>query len=357
MTLQSLFNNYLNIKFNRGFELDHTEGFKYGLFEDGSAELFFADHDDEPFVEWADALQPKDPRYTANPDWSPLLSGYFPDLDVYDEQILYFLLYTINSTTSIASPHPYRAMNDFMKHYCFFQLGQLTDAARLNEVQKEQLRDFFFFFYLYAHPVNEETLYGFSFRGRDLVHTKTGIRVERYFSLYHDYYCDKHDEYKDRWLITPHEIQADKHLTLELLRSIEGKSSRLLMPSEEGFETVLRLINDVDELLRMHSEHQTTFFDLLRDALLDAGTNPYREYGFRMLLQNYVCYILYFQFDNIHDLVDHLKDTPLACGKIVNMLFADAIFIQKIMRQHRIDIAEYQDVTVFFGEETREMYL
>lgn len=248
-------------------------------------------------------------------------------------------------------------MNDFMKHYCFFQLGQLTDAARLNDVQKEQLRDFFFFFYLYAHPVNEETLYGFSFRGRDLVHTKTGIRVEHYFSLYHDYYCDKHDEYKDRWLITPHEIQAGKHLTLELLRSIEGKSSRLLMPSEEGFETVLRLINDVDELLRMHSEHQTTFFDLLRDALLDAGTNPYREYGFRMLLQNYVCYILYFQFNDIHDLVDHLKDTPLACGKIVNMLFADAIFIQKIMRQRRIDIAEYQDVTGFFGEETREMYL
>lgn len=40
MTLQSLFNEYLNIKFNRGFELEQTEGFVYGLFEDGSAELF-----------------------------------------------------------------------------------------------------------------------------------------------------------------------------------------------------------------------------------------------------------------------------------------------------------------------------
>ena len=49
--------------------------------------------------------------------------------------------------------NPFNAMNDFMKNYCFFQLAQLSDATKLNNEQKHQLRDFFFFFYLYTHPV------------------------------------------------------------------------------------------------------------------------------------------------------------------------------------------------------------
>lgn len=45
MSLQSLYNEYLNIKFNRGLQPGQTEGFEYGLYEDGGAELFFAGHD------------------------------------------------------------------------------------------------------------------------------------------------------------------------------------------------------------------------------------------------------------------------------------------------------------------------
>ena len=357
MKLQSLYNEYLNIKFNRGLPSVQTDGFEYCFCEDDSTELFFVDRKNESFVEWVYELQPRDPNYTVNPDWKPVLSDVFNRLDVYDELILYYLLFTINATTSIAKRNPFNAMNDFMKNYCFFQLAQLTDVAGLNDEQRHQLRDFFFFFYLYAHPVNEETLYSFSFSGQDLIHTKTNINIEHYFSLYHDYYIENLDKHRDKLFIAPHEINACKNLTLKLLKSIEGKSAKLSMPPEEGLEAVLRLINDVDDLIQIYSENKTTLFGIIRDFLSDNRSNAYRDHCFSTLLQNYVCYILYFKFDEIHDLVEYFKGTPLWCEKIINKIFTDAIFIQKLMRQNHIDIAEYKNVIQFFGEEARRIYL
>ncbi|MBE1443788.1 hypothetical protein [Paenibacillus sp. OAS669] len=358
MKLQSLYNEYLNIKFNRGLpSAAPTDGFEYSLCEDGSAELFFVGHEEESFSEWAGELQSRDPNYTANPDWEPVLSAFYKQLDVYDEQILYYLLFTINRTMSIIKINPYNAMNDFMKNYCFFQLSQLTHITRLNKEQKDSLRDFFFFFYLYAHPVNEETLYSFSFLGHDLVHTKTNIWMEHYFTAYHDYYRDHFDKYKDSLFIAPQEINACKKLTLELLHSIEGKSPKLTMPPEEGLEDVLQLINDVNAFLQMHSEDKTKLFGIMRDFLSSNRSTPYHDHCFRTLLQNYVTYILYFQFEDIHDLVDYFKDTPPGCKSAINKIFTDAIFIQKIMRQNRIDIAEYENIIEIFDEEARRIYL
>ena len=54
-----------------------------------------------------------------------LCSRLFNHLDVYDELVLFYLLFTINKTTSIVRSNPINAMNDFMKNYCFFQLAQL----------------------------------------------------------------------------------------------------------------------------------------------------------------------------------------------------------------------------------------
>lgn len=357
MKLQFLYNEYLNIKFNRGLPPVQTGCFEYCRLEDGSAQLLFADHKDESFAEWAYALQPRDPNYTMNPDWKPVLSAYFKHLDVYDEQIFYYLLFTINTTTSIVKIHPFHAMNDFMKNYCFFQFAQLTDASRLNDEQRHQLRDFFFFFYLYAHPVNEETLISFSFSGQDLVHTKTNINMGHYFSIYHDYCIESLDMYRDQLSLAPHEINACKNLTMELLRAVEGKSTKLAMPPEEGLEAVLQLINDVDYLIHIYSENKTTLFDIMRDFLSDNRSNPYRDHCFRTLLQNYVCYILYFKFDEIHDLVDYFKGTPLWCKMIINKIFTDAIFIRRIMKQNHIDMTDYKHVIEFFDEEARRIYL
>lgn len=97
MKLQLLYNQYLNIKFNRGLPPVPTDGFEYGFCEDDSAQLFFVNRKSESFIEWAYDLQPRDLNYIVNPDWQPVLADYFPQLDVYDEQILYYLLYTINS--------------------------------------------------------------------------------------------------------------------------------------------------------------------------------------------------------------------------------------------------------------------
>src|SRR5690349_5231899 len=102
MKLQSIYNEYVNIKFNRGLPPEAIAPYAYCTLRDDSTELFLADQPEaESFVQWANELQPPDPGYTANPNWAPVLLDAFPALDIYDEQILYYLLYTINSTTTI----------------------------------------------------------------------------------------------------------------------------------------------------------------------------------------------------------------------------------------------------------------
>lgn len=374
MKLQSIYNEYVNIKFNRGLPPEAIAPCAYCTLEDDSTELFLADQPEaESFVQWADELQPPDPGYTADPDWSPVLSSSFPALDIYDEQILYYLLYTINSTTTIVPLNPYNAMNDFMKNYSFLQLSRVTHATRLSDEQRDQLRDFFFFFYLYTHPVNGETLDAFSFSGPDLLHTKTSIQIADYFSAYHDYYSGHHDPLKQVTLglvqqvqddeqkhanpeLASHPIEAYKNLTLEMLQSIEGTAAPLILPMEAGWEDALRLINDVDSLLELYSDKPSAVFEMMKNCAA-ATANPYQEYIFRSLLQHYACYILYFRFDELHALVDYFKDTPSLCKVIVSHIFTDAIFIQKIMRQQQIDLSEYENVTQFFNEQAREMYL
>lgn len=355
--LQVLFNNYLNIKFNRGLPVVQMEDFEYALLEDHSAELFFIAHEHESFLEWAEGLQPPDPHYSDKPHWKPMLTSFFHQLDVYDEQVFYYLLYTINSTTRIIPRNQYNTMNDLMKNYCFFQLAQLSYITTLTEQQKKQLKDFFFFFYLYAHPVNEETLYSLSFQDNTLVHTKTNIRLEQYLSLYHDFLYEHHHNYKDQLVLRLDEINASKHLTLELLKTLEGKSDKLAMPHEEELEEIIRLINDVDHFLHMYKENKLAFFQLLNNTLLADLSEPYREHCLSMLLQNYAIYILYFHFDELHELVEYFHDNPLSCKIIINKMFADTIFLQKIMRQSNIDINNYPKITQFFDEEGKRIYL
>lgn len=88
-----------------------------------------------------------------------------------------------------------------------------------------------------------------------------------YFSTYHDFYIENFDKYRDRLSIVPREIHACKLLASQLLRSIEGKSARLNMPTEEGVGSVMRLINHVDEFILLYSENKTTLFDILNDFL------------------------------------------------------------------------------------------
>ena len=357
MKLQTLYNEYLNIKWKRGLTPVSTGPFEYGLYEDDSADLFLVGQSEETFTNWMYELKPKDPYYGAKPNGKPVLADVFNQLDVYDELILYYLLFTMNTTMSIHTFNSYSTMNDWMKNYSFFQLAQLNGLSSLKDEQKRELRDFFFFFYLYTHPVNEETLYACSFSGQDLIHTKTNIKLEHYFSAFHDHYSEDRDKYREQIFIAPHEIQVCKNLTLELLRTIEGKSPKLSMSSEEGLEDVVELINDLDQMLQMYAENRTLLFDVMRNFLADPRTSPYRDHCFTTLLQNYVTYILYFNFDEIHALVDDFRDTPAWCGIIINKIFTDAIFIHKIMRQNTVNITDYPNVVEFFDEEARRFCL
>lgn len=357
MELQSIYNEYLNIKFKRGLPPVRMNSFEYGLYEDDSADLFLPDHPEVTFTNWMYNLQPRDPHYVSMPNWQPVLADVFQQMDIYDEQVLYHLLFTINTTLSVNSHNAYSTMNDFMKNYSFLQLSHLSEITRLNEEQRQQLRDFFFFFYLYSHPVNEETLYACSFEGKNLVHTKTDISLEHYFTAFHDYYSSNKKEYSKQIAIAPPDIQACKHLTLELLQCIEGKSAKLNMPQEEGLEAVLRLINDVDQMLQLHDENKPELFDIMKSFLTDARSTPYRDHCFTTLLQNYASYILFFRFDEIHALVEYFEDTPVWCRTIINKIFMDTIFMERLLRQKRIDITAYPNVTPFFEDEAKRIYL
>ncbi|WP_426252548.1 hypothetical protein [Paenibacillus pabuli] len=333
--LQSLYNEYLNIKWKRGLTPVRSEPFEYGLYEDDSADLFLSGHSEETFTNWMSELQPEDPYYGGKPIGKPVLADVFNPLDVYDEQVLYYLLFTLNTTMSIHTHNSYSAMNDWMKTYSFFQLAQLNGLSSLKDEQKRELRDFFFFFYLYTHPVNEETLYAFSFNGQNLIHTKTNIKLEHYFSAFHDHYSENRDKYGEQIPVAPHEIQACKNLTLELLRTIEGKSPKLSMPSEEGLEAVVEFVNNVDQMLHIYAENKSLLFDVVRGFLADHRAGAYRDHCFTMLLQNYASYILYFNFDEIHALLDGFRDKPEWCDIIINKIFTDAIFIHKDHEKER----------------------
>ncbi|MGO4529097.1 hypothetical protein AB4Z30_08440 [Paenibacillus sp. 2TAF8] len=392
MKLQTLYNDYIRLKFHLPPEPTHGDMIMaYGQYEDGGAALFFADHPEETFSDWMAEVRPKDPYYGPKPDWKPVLAETFEQLDVYDEMILFYLLFTMNSTLSINMHNTYSAMNDFMKNYSFLQLSHLRDISRLKAEQKQRLRDFFFFFYLYAHPVNEETLYACSFHEQRLIHTKTGIPLGEYFAAYHDHYATHRDQYTEQLVISAEEIQVCETLTMELLHVIEGRSNKLIIPSVKSVETAIQLINDVDGMLKLYVDDSAAFFQIIRDLLhgttrdvtieTSAGANndgdttanadsllvsagdtsndfrSYRDYCFTVLLQNYASYILFFDFNEIRVFVSAFQDTPEECSFIISKMFTDTIFLQKMMRQHQIDLNQYPEVTRFFNDEAKQWYL
>ncbi len=356
MELERLYHNYLNLKFSLGLPLLNTAPFEYGLCEDESYELFMDDFDSVTFSEWTSGLEPADPRYSDPADRKPALAAQFSELDVYDEQVLGFLLLTINMTTSVFPVNAYNKMNDFMKQYCFFQLAQCSALTQLNDGQKNSLRDFFFWFYLYAHPVNGETLEAFSFRGPGLIHTETGVSVRDYIKAYHMYYAQHHATVREGLSLAPTGINACLELTLQLLDVVEGRPSVLFFPPQNGLAPALRLINHVDQYIAAFDCHSSAGFVVMRELLAEGTSTPYREHVISVLLQNYVCYILYFDFSRITELVEFFRDDPARCEMILNRMFTETIFIQKILRQNGIDLGSYPHITSLFNEHTRQVY-
>lgn len=360
MKLQPFYNEYINLKFHRGIEQVPLTEFEFGELEDGETVLFFNKHPEETFINWTDDLQPPDPNYSTNPNWKPVLATVFTQLDVYDEQTLFYLLFTINSTTSISNINRYNKMNDFIKNFAFLQLTQVTKIAALSMEQQQQLRDFFWFFYLYAHPVNEETLYSCSFEGLDgshLVYSKSTISLSSYFTAYHDYYKNNLLQYNEKIGISEGEIEACKNLSLALLRAIEGKSDPLYLPHDDGLEDILTLINDVNKMLDMYMNNKNQLWSIIKSFLQRNDTSAYSQFCFDVLLQNIVCYIFYFEPGACEQMIKSLQKEPSSCGTIVNKMFGDTIFMQRIFWMHQIDITQYEHIIAYLNEENRSYFL
>lgn len=357
MKIQRLYNQYIHLKFHFDDVPVGIEEFEYGEYEDGNIVLFYTQHPDESLMGWTFEVQPQDPNYISHPDWSPVLIDSFPQLTVYNEQILFYLLYTLNSTTTIYNITPYSKMNDFMKNYTFFQLTQISTLRGISKEEKQQLRAFLWFFFLYAHPVNEETLYSCSFQGDELIHTESNITLSHYFIAFHEYYRTHLEDYGDKILISAQEIQACQNLTLAMLHAVEGKTEKLQFPPQEGLNDLIALLNDVDLMISMYAENKAKLWDVVRVYLEKDKHTAYEQFCFATLLQNFACYILYFDFDEIVSIPEAFKDHPIWAKQIINQLFGDTIFIQRIIRQQQIDLSQYEVVTRFFNEENRGYFL
>ncbi|MFD1884891.1 hypothetical protein [Paenibacillus wenxiniae] len=357
MNMQSLYNSYIGIKYRDQKSPDeiHHHPFQYEVCEDDSTELFIRDAQGTAFSEWAFELMPADPGYLSAPVHAPLLAQQFPQLDLHDELILHYLLLTINTTLSIYPLNRYNRMNDWMKGYCFFQLSGLNQVTLLTDEQRQQIRGWLLYQYLYAHPVNEETLQAFSYKEQHLIHTATDISVRDYMTRYHDEIQQHYEQYADRLNIPSNAVEPCKALTLELLSHLEGSAMALQLPNMPEVSYMLPWLNDVNRLLEQYRRDKQAFFAVLRQAAMEPP-NAYHAHCFGMLLQNYACYILSFDPAELHVMVDALVDEPDRCTLIISRLFIDTIFVQHILWQHGQTIHEMPQLIAHFNDEAKELY-
>lgn len=383
MNLRPLYADRFRLRFDLGPPLHDADDFEYARCEEDSIELFYKHEDSVAFIEWNADLQPPDPRYGDSGERLPLLHESFPTLNVYDEQVLNFLLYTLNATLSIPPLSPAHAMNERMKQHCFFLLGRLSSVTSLNEAQKRQLREFGFWFFLYAHPVNGETLEAFSLitaqpssdpehkpTRMQLIHNESGVVVRDYFRTYHNYYAQYHSAYADRLLLSPQQIQASLELTLELLDVIEGNiaeehapmlpswSSEAHQEASDPLQKARRWIHNPDELLKAYTAAPEEVFELMRGLMLlaypDAETVTCMFPITEMLLDHYVLYVLFFDPGELSRLIAYFSPEPEVCAILVHRLLTDTIFMQRILRMRGINLLERcSEAEAFLNEQAR----
>lgn len=357
MNIQSLYNSYIGIKYGKQEPKLHIHDnpFQYSACEDDSIELFIRNEDYADFAEWAFELKPDDPGYLSEPVHTPFLAQPFPQLDLYEELILHYLLLTVNTTLSIYPLNRYNRMNDWMKGYCFFQLSGLNRVTLLDDGQREQLRGWLLHQYLYAHPVNWDTLQAFSYREQHLIHTASGIHVRDYMTRYHDEIQQHYDQYEERLNASPDAIGQFKALTLELLSHLEGSTVALQLPDAPEVSYLLPWLNDVNYLLEQYHKDKSAFFHVLKQAEA-APTSVYHDHCFSTLLQNYGCYILSFDPNELNVMIEAFSNEPELCTRIISRLFTDTIFVKHILWQHGQALDDMPHIVAYFNDEAKELY-
>ncbi|MDE9483032.1 hypothetical protein [Xenorhabdus bovienii] len=353
MELAPFFHQYIDFKCSKSPVSREIDKFVYYQCEDGGAELFFIESDDVVFPEWNYHLFPEDPHYYKECNWKPILFDKFEEINLYDEQVFLYLLFTINSATSINKINKNNMDRDFVKNYSFLQLSRINDFLSISKRDKNKLRNLFFHSFLYSHPVNYETLYAFSIRDGDVFHIKSGVLVKDYFNSYYDFFVEHYEEYKNKIPITIDEVISCKKLTSLLLDNIEGTSNGLKFPRENIDDGLIETINNFDVLIDVYNKDKESFYEKLKNSLLGSNRgNIFIEF----LLQNYVCYILYFDMDEINNFVECFSKERELCGFLINKIFYNPIFIKKILISQKKNLSSYDRVTCFLDEETISMY-
>ncbi|HBM7340450.1 TPA: hypothetical protein ACK2XL_002528 [Klebsiella oxytoca] len=360
MKINDIFGSYISIKYQDSHSATMQNSFfEYRFYDEYNTLLFFKNSSYEaPILYWDCEVLPPDPCYSKHTgDTKSFLHDRFSKLNIYDDQIFNYIIFTLNSVTSIYKTDKYNYMNDFMKNYCFFQLSRLSSIKSLSCDEVKKTQDILFHYFLYTHPANEETVNSFRIKNNKIIHTPSDANLTEYIEEYHKYYILNYKKYAKNIAITPDEIQVMALLSQTIAHVIESGKSELSLPSSQYLD--ITLLNNIDAFISFYSDRQR-FFTLLDSQLLNKG-DCYFEYCFSLLLQNYVIYILARDFQEIDYLFSFFqqnkkKDSHNRLSLIINRIFSDAIFLNDIMRKRGTPLKEATFITNLFNDENRERY-
>lgn len=358
MELNQWFCSYLEHKYKSKALHLNSNDFEYCIDDDNSAELFFKKNKDNTVIGWDVELQPSDPSYSDNEGKQVGLEKYRNKITIYDEKNFYYLIVTINSIGFIRKLNFYNRMNDFIKEYCFFQLSRLNNIEMLNDGKIDQLRQFLFKFFLYCHPVNYDTLTSFSMIDGCVTHIPSKVKASEYIEDYYHNYLVNYLSITNKVDVKTEEIQAIKALSLQLLKALEGKEQPIIYPENNYSTWLLHQLNHLDDFLYAYHHNNTYFFEQLSQALDMLGNGDYDKYCLSTFLQNYVMYILFFDFDEIDKLtaffIKHKRKSKLS--RIINKMFSETIFLQKIIREKNIQLTQKKEILNLMKVKTRKIY-
>lgn len=358
MNIMNIFKAYIDMKYLcNASNFDVSEYFEYCWYDDDCAELFFKKNPDETILGWDRNCLPSDPHYSNNiNNKKPLLSYEFKNLNIYDEFLFHYMIFTLNSVTVIHKIDKYNAINDFMKNYCFFQLARMSGIENISDDRKKKLQSFLFHFFLYCHPVNEETLNSFVIIDNEITHLPSNIKLKEYSSEYYNYYIKNYHKYKCDIIITPDEIDAVKSLNFTLIDLIETGHPRINLIPTIYTELNVEFINNTDAFIDLYAQ-KTEFFKYLAVLLKNNKVSKYHDYYLSMFLQNYVVYILRDNFKEINDLFLFFKNGfENNLSLLINKIYGDATFIRYIMDEQQIKWTDFNFITNLFTASTKEMY-
>lgn len=353
MNIKIFFDEYVKNQFISDHVSIPFDCFKYQENEYGDKEIFFLDKN-ETFLGWDSSFFPEDPYYAEEHEL-PLLCDKYNNIDVYDQIILFYLLYTVNSSTLSPVPDECNKINVFMKQYCFFQLSQISYASFLSEHESSELRDFFWFYFLYSHPVNETTLYSCKYSDGKLVYKDKEIYLSDYFDSYYEFFVENYERVKNKINLTKDEILSSKEMTRNIFNVIEGNGCNL---QYFNGNPLVNYVNDVSLFINRYENNRDSLFSEIF-YFAEKCETTYDNYILSVILQNYVCYVLKNNFNEITCLSDYLhsREKDRVSFLIINKIFSDSIFVKKICLKENIDISKYKYIISYFDEESKRINL